>query len=89
VYSSLSAAQQSQVNAALYAYIVQGYGSCPGVFPNGMADVTSNGITGASSLSNAGNRSLAVDCYQQANSLSASSGAGVLDLSTYRSLMGV
>lgn len=89
VYSSLSTAQQSQVNAALYAYVVQGYGSCPSVFPNGMADVASNGITGAASLSNAGNRSLAVDCYQQANSLSASSGAGVLDLSTYRSLMGV
>jgi hypothetical protein len=89
VYSSLSAAQQSQVNAALYAYIVQGYASCPSVFPNGMADVTSNGITNAASLANQGNRSLAVDCYQQGNSLSASSGAGVLDLSTYRSLVGV
>lgn len=87
VYASLSAAQQSAVQGALYAYIVQGYGSCTGVFPNGMSDITSNGITGPASLADSGNRSLAVDCYQQAHNLPVSN--GTLDLSTYRLLMGV
>lgn len=90
VYSALSAAQQTAVQASLYAYIVQGYGGCPTVFPNGMTDIqTTNGITSAASLADAGNRTLAVDCFQQANSISEPNGQGVLGITTYRKLMGV
>jgi|HubBroStandDraft_2_1064218.scaffolds.fasta_scaffold00039_49 hypothetical protein len=88
VYSALSSAQQAAVNSALYAYVVQGYGGCPQVFQNGMADVTSAGITSAAALSDANTRAAAVDCYQTALNLQPAS-LGVLDLATYRSLVGV
>ena len=87
VYGSLSAAQQAAVNAALYAYAVQGYGGCPGIFAN-QAAISSNGITAPASIADAGNRSLVVDCFQTATGLQVPS-QGTLDLATYRSLMGV
>jgi hypothetical protein len=89
VYASLSSAQQTAVQNALYAYIVQGYGNCPNVFPNGMNDIISQGITSASTLSQATLRQIAVDCYQQANNVGQTIGAGTLDVQTYQKLMGL
>jgi hypothetical protein len=76
-YSTLTPAQQTAFNSALYAAISAS--ACPSV------DLT--GITSAAGLTDAGNRGAAVDCYQTANSVG-SSGPGVLDQATYTSVMG-
>jgi hypothetical protein len=85
VYSSLSSAQQSALQSALYAYVSQTPSPCP--------TVSLTGINGASDLSDAGNRSSAVDCFQtgynakSGTQLGAANGPGVLDAATYMALM--
>jgi hypothetical protein len=88
VYFSLTPAQQVAVQAALYSYIIKP-GACAMVFAQGQAQVASQGINSAADLSDPTNRQMAVDCYQQSQNVGQVIGAGVLDLETYRKLMGV
>jgi hypothetical protein len=92
VYASLTAAQQQAVNAALFAFISQP-GGCPAIFTS-TATPASQGINSAADLNDAGNRSSAVDCFQQgynatnSTTLGAVNGPGVLDAQTYQALIG-
>jgi len=85
VYSALSSAQQSAVQSALYAYVSQSPSPCP--------TVSLTGINGASDLADAGNRSIAVDCFQtgynikNGTQLGAANGSGVLDAATYTAIV--
>jgi hypothetical protein len=86
IYASLSPTQQAAVQQALYAY-VSGNPNCPSVLTSGASSLAQQGITSASTLSQATLRQIAVDCYQQANNVGQTPGAGVLDLPTYTALM--
>ncbi len=76
IYATLSPADQMTVRSKLLA-VVQSK-PCPNV------DVS--GITTVDSLTDAGNRGIAVDCFQQAHKVGAA--AGVLDQATYSALVG-
>jgi hypothetical protein len=75
-YDSLSTDQQAAFRAALYAKISPAM--CPTV------DV--GGINAADTLTDAGTRGAAIDCYQTAHNVGAA--AGVLDAQTYAAVMG-
>ncbi len=76
IYATLSPADQMTVRSKLLA-VVQSK-PCPNV------DVS--GITTVDSLTDAVNRGIAVDCFQQAHKVGAV--AGVLDQATYSALVG-
>lgn len=78
LYSSLSVADQANVRARLLA-IVQSK-PCPAV--------DTSGITSTDSLNDAGNRALAIDCFQTTRRDLSSSTTGVLDGPTLRALVG-
>lgn len=75
VYNSLSSAQQSALRDQLFGSVTQ----------SACSSVDLSGITSADSLTDAGNRAAAVDCYQSINHVG--SAAGVLDQATYSSIM--
>jgi hypothetical protein len=76
IYDTLNATDQATVRSKLLA-VVQSK-PCPNV------DVT--GITTVDSLTDAGNRGIAIDCFQQAHKVGAV--AGALDQATYSALVG-
>jgi hypothetical protein len=77
LYDSLSPAAQASFRAALFARVSQD--ACPTV------DLA--GITTADSLMDAGDRGMAIDCFQTINHVG-SGGVGVLDQATYQAVMG-
>jgi hypothetical protein len=78
LYDTLTADQQAAFRAKLFPQINQS--TCPSV------DLT--GISSADSLSDAGNRAMAIDCFQVIHSLKSAGGPGVLDQTTYNAIMG-
>jgi hypothetical protein len=77
LYASLSAADQATFRARLFAHVSQAV--CPTV------DLT--GIASADSLTDAGNRAMAVDCFQESAKLPAAGGPGVVDQATLSAIM--
>src|SRR5579864_2402426 len=78
VYDTLSADNQAVVRLRLYDFVQSNASGCSFV------DLST--ITSADSLSDSGNRALAVDCFQTVNHVGGQ-GAGVLDAPTYQALM--
>lgn len=77
LYDTLSPSAQATVRAKLLA-VVQSK-PCPAV------DTTA--ITNADSMSDAGNRAMAIDCFQTSHAVKGGV-AGVLDQTTYSALVG-
>jgi len=77
LYTQLTPAQQTAFRVALFSKIT----------PAKCSFVDLSTVTSADSLTDAGNRGLAIDCYQAIAHVG-SSGAGVLDQATYNSIMG-
>jgi hypothetical protein len=72
LYDTLSASDQASFRARLFAHVSQQ--SCP--------TVDLSGIASAEQLVDAGNRAMAVDCFQETMNLPAAGGAGVVDQTT-------
>ena len=78
LYASLSPTAQADVRTALFGFLANGAAQCPTI------DVS--GIKSPDDLNDAGNRALAVDCFQTVRNVGAA--AGVLDQATYSALVG-
>lgn len=77
LYDTLSPAAQATVRTKLYASMLNK--PCP--------TVDTTGITGPDSLNDAGNRAMAVDCFQTGTPLKGAT-VGMLDQPTYTALVG-
>ncbi len=76
LYASLTPAQQATFRSKLYSVLE----------PSGCPNVDVSSVTSADTLTDAGNRGIAIDCVQQRLKVG-SSGPGVLDQATYSAIM--